>query len=41
MSKFADRPDLLKKVTEKLFDYALETSWQNIAKQHADIFQEK
>lgn len=41
MSKFADRPDLLKKVTEKLFDYALETSWPNIAMQHADIFQEK
>ena len=41
MSKFADNPDLLKKVTEKLFDYALKTSWPNVAKQHADIFQEK
>ncbi|HOG44495.1 MAG TPA: glycosyltransferase [bacterium] len=41
MSKFADRPDLLKKITEKLFDYAQETSWHNVAIQHADIFQEK
>lgn len=41
MSKFVDKPDLLKKVTEKLFDYAKETSWPNVAKQHADIFQEK
>ena len=41
MSKFADNPDMLKKVTEKLFDYAKETSWPNVAKQHADIFQEK
>ena len=41
MSKFAVKPDILKKITEKLFDYAKETSWPNVAKQHADIFQEK
>lgn len=38
MSKFAEKPDLLKKVTEKLFDYAQKTSWPNVAMQHADIF---
>ena len=41
MSKFAEKPDLLKKVTEKLFDYAQKTSWPNVAMQHAEIFQEK
>ena len=39
MSKFAENPDLLKKVTDKLFDYAKETSWPNVAAQHAEIFQ--
>jgi glycosyltransferase involved in cell wall biosynthesis len=38
MSKFADKPDLLKKITDKLFDYAQETSWHNVAVIHAEIF---
>jgi glycosyltransferase involved in cell wall biosynthesis len=38
MSRYIENPDACQKISIALNDYAMETSWENIAKQHLALY---